>query len=47
MSLLKCLEMETHQSSAVKKISPNDESNIAQKRYVENLKPNISGPEYT
>ena len=38
--------MENHQSSAVKKRSANDESNIAQKRNVENLKPNISGPEY-
>ena len=34
--------METHHSSAMKKRYASDESNTAQKRYIENLKPNIS-----
>ena len=38
--------METHQSTAAKKRSASDKSNISQKRYVENIKPNISELEY-
>jgi len=38
--------METHHSTAAKKRSASDESYTPQKRYVENLKPNISKPEY-
>jgi len=39
--------METHHSSVAKKRSAIDESNTAQKRYVENPEPNISEPKYT
>ena len=38
--------METYHSTAENKRSATDESNIAQKRYVENLKPNFSEPTY-
>jgi len=38
--------METHHSSTVKKRSDSDKSNTAQKKYVENLKPNINKAEY-
>ena len=38
--------METYHSAAMKKRSVSEESNTTQKRYVENLKPNINDPEY-
>jgi len=38
--------MKTHHLVAAKRRSVSDESNTPQKRYVENLKPNISEPEY-
>ena len=38
--------METHHLVVAKKRFASDQSNTPQKRYVENLKPNISESEY-